>query len=157
MQDTAQSHSSMVSSVSGCSARNAEISLFMPIFRGINPPPSARRWGNRIFIFSTHSWVYSLVQWEGRGKRRFFFFFFLAGASGICVSTADEFIPTGADSAACSVNADSIISVFSDKEGNEKVRRFFTTMTGIFLSSWFFSINTSAGWFYSLIISQSIN
>ncbi len=43
MQDTAQSHSSMVSSVSGCSARNAEISLLMPIFRGINPPPSARR------------------------------------------------------------------------------------------------------------------
>ncbi len=72
----------------------------------------------------------SLVQWDGLGKRCLFFFFFLAGASGICVSTADEFIPAGDDSAACSVNADSIVSVFSDKEGNEKVRRFFTTMAG---------------------------
>lgn len=33
---------------------------------------------------------------------------------------------------------------FSDNEGDENVRRFFTTMTGG-LSSWFFSINTSAG------------
>lgn len=43
MQDTAQNHSSMDSSVSGFSARNAEISLLMPIFRGRKPPPSARR------------------------------------------------------------------------------------------------------------------
>lgn len=64
-----------------------------------------------------------------------FSFLLLAGASGICVSTADEFIPAGADSAVCSVNTGAIISVFSDKDGSEKVRRFFTTMTGVFLSS----------------------
>lgn len=67
---------------------------------------------------------------EGRGKRCLFFF--RAGALGISVSTADEFIPAGTDSAACSVNAGAIISVFLDKEGDEKVRRFFTTMTSIF-------------------------
>lgn len=69
---------------------------------------------------------------EVRGKRCLFFFFFRAGALGISVSTADEFIPAGTDSAACSVNAGAIISVFLDKKGDEKVRRFFTTMTGIF-------------------------
>lgn len=42
-----------------------------------------------------------------------FLFLLLAGASGICVSTADEFIPAGADSAVCSVNTGAIISVFS--------------------------------------------
>lgn len=99
-------------------------------FQGRKPPPSARRWGNRVFIFSTHSWVYSRVQWAGRGKRCLFFFFFRAGASGICVSTADEIIPAGVDSVACSVDTGTIISVCSDKDGGEKVRRFFTTMTG---------------------------
>ena len=36
----------MVSSASGCSARNAEISLFMPIFRGINPHNDLRARAN---------------------------------------------------------------------------------------------------------------
>lgn len=108
------------------------------------------------FYFSTHSWVYSLVQWAGRGKRCLFFFFFRAGASGICVSTADENIPVGVDSVACSVDTGTIISVCSDKDGGEKVLRFHHN-DGVFLSFWCFSINTSAGWFYSLIISQSIN
>lgn len=64
-----------------------------------------------------------------------FLFLLLAGASGICFSTADEFIPADTDSVVCSVNTGAIISVFSDREGSEKVRRFFTTMTGVFLSS----------------------
>lgn len=92
----------------------------------------------------------------GTWETAFFFFFFPAGASGICVSTADEFIPTGADSAACSVNADSIISVFRIRKVTKRYDVFHYN-DGDFPFFLIFSINTSAGWFYSLIISQSIN
>ena len=56
----------------------------------------------------------------GRGNGVFSFFFFGLALPGICVSTADELIPAGVDSVACSVDTGTIISVCSDKDGGEK-------------------------------------
>ena len=70
------------------------------------------------------------------------FFSSSAGASGICVSTADEFIPAGADSAVCSVNTGAIISVFRIRTVAKTELRRFHHNDGSFPFFLIFPINT---------------